>query len=171
MREDFETQLARARAIEEAVARWCMRRGGMVLPVYDYSGLQDNKAPRLQGLPAKRSLVLPDLLVFRSGRRWWLEVKLKTETTATKIRGGRPETGIDLRHWRHYAAVQLETGIPVWVLFVHEREAEVRGASIDELTEHARLSPNFNGGKGGMFFAWDSLHWVCDLDSVLAEAA
>ena len=80
---DFDMQRGRSKGIEEAVARWCMRRGGKVLPVYDYSGLADDKAPKLQALPASLSRVLPDLLVFRGRHRFWVEIKLKTRAIWT----------------------------------------------------------------------------------------
>jgi hypothetical protein len=150
----FQLALQSAREVEKIVARWLQRRGWLVLPVYDYSGLGDGKAPKLQGDGV--SLVTPDLLAARDGSTKWFEVKHKTRADWTRITG-RLETGIDLRLWNHYVRVRASTGCEVWIVFVHEHEDEIRAGEIGALDAIKRESPRFNNGRGGVFWAWDSL--------------
>ena len=164
----FDARLAFARKVEMGLSAWLQARGGFILPVYDYSGLGDGKAPKLQGVD--NSLVTPDLFTARQGQTRWVEVKWKSEATWTHITQ-RFETGIDRRLWTHYERVEAETGIPVWLLFVHEKEGEVRGQSIAELNKNKRVSVRFNFGRGGIFFAWDSLVVLASYSDILAPMA
>lgn len=72
----FQIQRERSKAYEIAVSRWLQaQRRYFVLPSYDYSGLADNKAPRL--VRNTEWLVLPDLLGWNEQIGAWFEVKLK----------------------------------------------------------------------------------------------
>jgi len=149
--ESFERQLQRGRVVEEQVADWLMGQGRMVLPVYEYSGLGDGKAPKLLAIPSSASLVVPDLLVVAKGKTLWIEVKYKSHADFTHITQRR-ETGISQRLWGHYQRVQTVTGLPVWILFVHEKEDELRAGALTELNQNKRA---YNGGKmggAGMYF-------------------
>jgi hypothetical protein len=164
----FHASVAHHREYEIAVSNWLQRRGWLVLPAYDYSGKGESKAPKLLGVT--RQLVVPDLLACRGGKSRWFEVKYKTEASETYSRGNRLETGIDLRLWKHYCQVREESGVEVWIVFVHRKEAEVRGLEIEDLQRHGvRESPRFNYGKGGVFFPWDGLQRLATLTEVLAE--
>ena len=88
-------EFLRGRNGEQLVAELVMRRGGFVIPSYDYSG-SDNKAPRMQGL--RDSHILPDLDVSKRGTRVWIEVKTKAAASYTRITK-RLEHGIHRRHW------------------------------------------------------------------------
>lgn len=163
----FAEKLAWARKWEKAAAEWLRTRGWYTLPTYDYSAGGD-KAPKLMSPTGAEDLVIPDLLTMRREGRRWLEVKYKSHADVHrntealwKIRGAAPEvarersevTGISLRLWGHYKAVQEATGIPVYVAFLHEKEREVRGGTLAEL--EAAVSHFYDGarmGRDGMIF-------------------
>lgn len=130
--DDFESKLARARAIEVAVATWLRARGARILPVYDYSGLGSGKAPKLEAFSASDSLVTPDLLVARRCTLSWCEVKWKARANLFR-QTNEFETGIDLRLWRQYRHVRHETGARVFIVFAHEAEGFVTCDDIDVL--------------------------------------
>lgn len=142
-----------------SVAGWARRRGYYVLPTYDYSGKGDDKAPKLAAPPGTESLVLPDLQCFRPQGPGWLEVKTKTRADDYR-KGGYRVTGISLRLYRHYREVERVTKSEVTVLFLHERENEVRGDTLSRLRAD-NFSHEYDGGKmgrGGMvFFRYDGI--------------
>lgn len=157
-------QTIRSRKAERAISCWLQQRGWRVLAAYDYSGLSDDKPPRLEGTP--KSLVVPDLLTARKKLCFWIEVKCKTEASYTYITG-RMETGLNFRLWDHYQQVMNETGIPVWIFFVHDEEDEIRGHRIDYLQaascDHGTsripiFRESHSNAMGYMvFFCWDCL--------------
>lgn len=176
--ERFRVSVEFYRRYEKAVAAWLMRRGWFIFPVYDFSGLGENKAPKLQAASPTQSLVTPDLFVSRGGTSKWVEVKWKTHAEPGIIRSmarkcqpnDALETGVSLRLWRHYEQVQSVSGCEVWITFVHEREREMRGAKLDELRKSLRIYDGQKMGRHGMaFFAWDDLVRLAPLDAVLAE--
>lgn len=113
----FNEQLAYGREAEFAVHRWLMQeRGWYIMPVYDM-GIED-KSPRFFG--AHNHLVLPDIFASRDGEVRWVEIKHKTYFSWYRI-GGYWVTGIGQRHYEHYQQVQVTTGIPVWLMFLHDR--------------------------------------------------
>jgi hypothetical protein len=166
MRSDFEHKLALGRQAEKAVAAWLMGRGMRILPVYDYSGLDEGKAPKLTAAEEADSLVLPDLLSAKAGRSIWVEVKFKEHADFT-YKTGRLETGISKRLWEHYQRVQAETGFPVWLVFAHLREDELRGAPISKLREKSRIYEGTKMGKNGMvFFDYRALRILAKLSEI-----
>ena len=139
---------------ELRIARMLQARGWWVVPSYDYSGEDGNKAPRLQG--ATQAFVLPDLDVARDGIRRWAEVKSKSSATLTR-KLGRYEHGIPLRHFRSYQEVQRITGAETW-LFIYELDSHaVLWARVDDLAKHCRIYEGDKMGGGPMvFFPRDS---------------
>ena len=89
-----------------------MARGWFVVPSYDYTGAEEEKAPRLQGLAEE--FVIPDLDVCRNGVRKWIEVKTKGKPSPTRMTQ-RQEHGIAKRHWNSYWRVQEISGTEVWL--------------------------------------------------------
>jgi hypothetical protein len=170
--DEFRRKLALGNRFEVMVAAWLKSRRFYLLPVYDYSGLGANKAPKLEAQTPYGSLVLPDLLVARDGGVKFVEVKYKDRADWTRITQ-RFETGINLRLWLHYRKVQVVSGIPVWLMFVHQQEDEIRGGWIDDL---AALKPRkYEGqkmGRSGMvFFPWDGLKRQATLSEISAQFA
>lgn len=68
------------------------------------------------------------------------------------------ETGISRRLWDHYRRVEQTSGIPVYLIFVHEQEAEVRAASLKFLAPLARFYAGDRMGSAGLvFFPYKSI--------------
>ena len=128
--QEFRENVAKGRVIERALARWLMSRGARILPVYDYSGLGENKAPKLEAFSATDSLVTPDLLVARKGRMQWCEVKWKESAFLFRKTNER-ETGINLRLWSQYLRVKQVTGCQVFLVFAHKRRISSRATRSD----------------------------------------
>lgn len=151
----FEEKLAESREYEIALSRWLQQaRNFYVLPTYDYSGLAENKAPRMSG--SKHGLIVPDLLAAKDGRFVWFEVKLKT-SAALYRKTNTWQTGIPLRHYHHYTELQLLTGALIWLVFIHREEQEVRFGELSVLRV-SQVDRRDVMSKGGMvFFAWHEL--------------
>lgn len=141
----------RGRTGERLVAELLQQRGWFVLPSYDYSGDDGNKAPRLQGLEI--AYVVPDLDVCKNGVRRWVEVKTKWKADYTRITR-RDEHGFDLLHYHHYRAVRDKTGCEVWICVYEEstRLALIQNLSVLERPDNGRISRSAFGKGGGMFF-------------------
>lgn len=151
MSSGFAAQLARAREWEVAASEWLRTRGWYTLPTYDYSAGGD-KAPKLMAPTGLPDLVIPDLLTMNTEGRRWLEVKFKTHADLHRT-SGELVTGISRRLLGHYRSVQKVTGTTVYVVFIHEKEEEVRGGTLAELD--AAYSHVYDGdrmGPGGMIF-------------------
>jgi len=134
---------------EVLVAEKLMQLGYFVIPSYDYSGEENNKAPKMKGL--MRNFVLPDLDVSSSGSRKWVEVKTKEEATFTRVTQ-QLEHGISLRHYREYQEVERESGSPVYLAVYEIKTGEVLIGKLSELSKCVRI---YDGGKmnrGGMAF-------------------
>ncbi len=115
---------------ELLVARELLRRGWHVIPSYDYSGEEGNKAPRLEGLRVR--YVIPDLDVCKAGQRVWIGVKTKSAASRGRL-SGELEHGITLRHWQAYRAVERETGSEVWLAIWEQDSGQVLAARIRDL--------------------------------------
>ena len=115
-----------------------------MIPSYDYSGEDGNKAPRMQGLSA--SLVIPDLDIAKGGTRRWAEVKVKA-TALLWRKTGEYQHGIDRRHYEDYLRVEKITGCHVWLFILEEDTQTILAESLDKLGE-PRFGPQ--RGKGGM---------------------
>lgn len=95
---------------EQMVAAWLQERGWYVIPSYDYSGSERDKAPKLRGVTD--GFPVPDLDVARSGTRRWVEVKTKTKATEYR-KTGSLDHGIE--HYDDYVRVAAETGTEAWL--------------------------------------------------------
>jgi len=163
---EFKAAVEKARVYERGLADWLGRKGWHVLPVYDFCGLAEDKAPKLQ--TDGSGLVLPDLLVCRDGRACWLELKQKQRATLHRM-SGVLETGISLRLWGQYRAVKAVSGLQVWLVFAHVEEDEVLAQEIDMLEPRIYDGPRM--GRGGMaFFDVSTLIHVCRLSSCMVPS-
>src|SRR5690606_19184807 len=112
----FEEQLAVGRLAESAIVRWLRSKGYAVITVYEIEH-KNGLGPRFLG--SSRAYVAPDVLVFKGdGKVLWCETKHKTVFSWYRI-GQCWETGIDARHFEDYKRVGEETGLPVWLVFLH----------------------------------------------------
>lgn len=115
----FKQSLASGQVGESLIARWKRRQGSHVLPVYEKAN-NDYKGPRIfmaEGAHVPQ-LIAPDMLVMGQGTFLWIEAKQKSRFT-WYAKHKRFTTGIDLRHYNDYCAVEAETGLPVWLMFLH----------------------------------------------------
>lgn len=130
-------EFLRGRAAELRVSRWLQERGWYVIPSYDYSGADGDKAPRLQGI--KRGHAVPDLDVASGGKRKWVEVKSKDHANPRHdAYWGRcevPEHGVDHGNYLDYLEVKRITGDDVWIAIYEEDTAILLMAEIDTLGE------------------------------------
>lgn len=147
---------------EKALSRYLQKLGWGVLPVYDYSGAED-KAPVMH-CGSSEGLILPDFFIAKAGKTFWAEAKRKDHADYTWITGHH-ETGINRRPYEHYCAVKKLSGIDVYLFFGHEAEDSVRYVEVDK--HIPRWSRNFNHGRGGYFWIWDSLPELCKLSDLL----
>ena len=141
-------EFKRGRAGERVVANALQRRGWFIVPSYDYTGQNGDKAPKMQGL--NLSLVIPDLDAARRGKRFWVEVKTKARPDFTRSTG-QWEHGIAKRHLEHYRRVEIESGAPVWLMIVEEQNALLIGQSLAKLGT-PRIYEGWKMGRGGMAF-------------------
>ena len=116
---NFADSLSSGQLGESLIAQWLRRRGWHVLPAYEKE-IDNGKGPRLfmASDTNKAQLIAPDLLAMRSGKFMWVEAKHKTRFSWYGI-GGYWVTGVDRRHFEDYCAVTDDTGLDVWLLFLH----------------------------------------------------
>lgn len=153
----FEAKLAESRKYEVALSNWLQARDFWILPTYDYSGLADDKAPRL--LKLDRGLIVPDLLAAKDGRFQWFEVKLKS-CAALYRKTNTWQTGIPRRHYLHYRELKLATGALIWIVFIHRQENQVRCGEIGQMRVSQTDERNVMSRGGMTFFAWNELKYL-----------
>jgi len=120
---------------ELVVAGELEARGWFVIPSYDYTGADGDKAPKMRR--CGDAVVVPDLDVCRRGDRKWVEVKTKTEPTLHR-KTQTLEHGIDAHHWEQYGRVQTESGCNVFLCVLERSSGQVLIASIDGLRSKLR---------------------------------
>lgn len=123
-RKSFNDAYAFGLVAEGQIAQWLVHvQHWNLLPVYEIE-IPSGKGPRL--LTPNHKLIAPDILAMKyQGRKFlikWYEAKHKTRFSWYR-KSGTWQTGIDLRHYLHYAQVQKETGKEVYVCFLHECSA------------------------------------------------
>lgn len=134
-RERAEFKLGRTG--ELMVAGWLQERGWYVIPSYDYSGSDRDKAPKLRG--QADGFPVPDLDVARAGTRRWVEVKTKTAADFT-YKTGEYEHGIE--HYDDYVRVAAETGTEAWLAIFETSTRELLGQSFAGLGVPRRSTLN-----------------------------
>lgn len=146
---------------ERLVAEFLQEKGFYVIPSYDYSGEDSNKAPKMQG--KKTAYVIPDLDICRAGLRRWVEVKTKTEATLFG-KTGELQHGIDVRHFESYLSVQNESGNEVYLAIY-----ELTPRPVILIASLATLEANVDHrgtSRGAKMLYWDrKVFHVYDLSS------
>lgn len=138
----------RGRNGEQIIAQLLKEKGWFVIPSYDYSGQEGDKAPKMQGAVA--AFVIPDLDIAKLGERRWAEVKTKKEPTLYK-KTNVLEHGIPLRHFEDYKKVQAETGCEVWLFVYEELSRDVLCLKLNDLGDGRKYTGN-KMSRGGMIF-------------------
>lgn len=145
---------------ELKLQRWLMQRGNLVARVRHGTDL----APLLRGWD--RAYPLPDLQVFMARHRRMVWVDCKAKTTAPLYRNfDFRTTGIDYSDYCEYQEVERETGFPVWVVFCHRDENEVRCADLQPQRGWFRGS---GSGDRMMFVRYDGLPLLCTYHELMA---
>lgn len=111
----FAQQLEIGQLGESAIALWLRGRGWAVLPIYDIE-IQTGKGPRL--FAPGGEWAAPDMLAYKANDVIWIEAKHKTAFSWHRLTN-RWVTGIDLRHYDHYCAIEDSSPWPVWLMFLH----------------------------------------------------
>ncbi|MDP2676061.1 MAG: hypothetical protein Q8O83_00010 [bacterium] len=113
---NFNSNLKYGQVGESRIAEWLKSRGNSILPVYEIEK-QTGKGPRL--FSPDRSIIAPDMFIFKGKDCFWIEAKHKTAFTWHRITN-RWVTGIDLKHYGDYCIIDDYSPFPVWLLFLHE---------------------------------------------------
>jgi hypothetical protein len=129
-----------------------------VIPSYDYSGENGDKAPKLAGI--RERFPVPDLDVARAGDRRWVEVKTKTAASwGWKLR--QWEHGIE--HYDDYVRVAQETGTEAWLAILETDSIATPtlfGAAgavlVQSFANLGQPRMSTNAGKRMAYFARDS---------------
>lgn len=108
----FEDALKFGKEGEHEIAEALIAKGISLMPLYQFEA---EHAPFI--LNGIEKLVSPDLLCFSTKAVFMAEVKTKNRWI--EFRGVR-ETGIDLRLFNQYKAVQDACNVPVWLFFNHK---------------------------------------------------
>lgn len=145
---------------QRLVAELLRRKGYWVVPSYDFSGTDGDKAPKMIG-PGP-SLVLPDLDVARDGMRMWVEVKTKRNGPTLHNNTNTWEHGFSRRHFDHYRQVQVITGNRVFVIFYEANTGRMVGHWLSRLAKLKRDSMSRRMGAM-VFFPLSELMEVGDM--------
>lgn len=136
----FAESLERGREGERRVANILRERGWHIVPSYDFSGSDGDKAPKMYG--PRRSFVIPDLDASRDGLRIWVEVKTKSRAVLWR-KSGELRHGVETRLIEHYRQVERITGCDVWLVICEEDTREVLCASLRCIVANAIRGTNW----------------------------
>lgn len=171
---NFDSQLRYGQAGESAIAKWLRKNGATVLPVYEKI-IDTGKGPQLFTPDAK--LIAPDMLIYQGKEVQWIEAKHKTAFSMHR-RTGQWVTGIDIRHYEDYCAVDSLSPWAVWLLFLHrggqakDSPANSPSGLFGNALKILRKCENHrhgNWGSGGMvYWAIGSLRLLATLEQVEA---
>lgn len=150
---------------EQAFERYLLASGYSVVPAYSLGG---KFAPMLN-YPDGGTAPIPDLLTFMGPNRpAWFEVKVKSGAVMNRQHNVLV-TGIDLRHWQAYQTVRERTGLPVNLIFMHEKENEVRWGEIGTIPV-VDIYHDDKIEEGGMvFFRYEGITLLSQLGDFLFE--
>lgn len=128
-KDNFKQNLEFGQGGEKEVASLLLKKGFTILPLYQFT---DDISPKI--LKHNLSYVSPDLTIFKNGKTLFIEVKRKKTWVKYK---GTWETGCDYSLYRHYRELSIETGIELWMFFVHENDEPI-GIYAINITEDGR---------------------------------
>jgi hypothetical protein len=175
----FERQLATGQIGESIIARWCMSRGAVVVPIYEKE-ISSGKGPRVYS--AERMYVAPDMLILPkdNGSPIWVEAKHKSVFSWHRATD-RWCTGIDLHHYLEYMRLEADKGKPVWLLFLHRSETPddrdmpfcparcpvgLFGAALTYLMLNENHRSHRHGNHGMVYWSHEHLRLLATLDEL-----
>lgn len=155
-RGNFDANYAYGKIAESQIAQWLIRVYGYhLLPAYEIE-IPSGKGPRLLGPYGE--LIAPDLLAIRFNRMkvlvQWYEIKHKERFSWYRKGGGWWQTGIDLRHFEDYIKVQEQTGIEVFLLFLH-RSCDPSRNDLEQGSPTNCPTGLFGGSLRDLMHNWD----------------
>ncbi len=113
---NFHEALAQGKVGESEIARWLIKNGKNILPIYEISDYQF-KGPALYCANGD-SIIAPDMAVFSEKGLVFIEAKHKNAFSWYRNKGIWT-TGIDKHHYNQYILFRNRLGFPVWILFLH----------------------------------------------------
>jgi len=125
---DFAEKRAIGRQGERVVEGWLQARGWWVIPSYDWSGENGDKAPRMYSNSGR--IVLPDLDTCKDGMRRWVEVKAYDHSPWNRKHKCNTH-GIKRRHYFDYGRVHEQTGSEVWLAVIEQAMEAYDGDRVD----------------------------------------
>jgi len=141
----FDDRLVFGAEGEHIVARWLMRLGAVVSPLYQYT--EHGKAPVVLWTADGKTIsrIHPDLACWKDGASYFVEVKRKRQWTRDPDQPERgEETGFDQRLFDHYAEIAARTGAKLYVFFLHEQQPPM-GLFFAEISRLSRDVRRWNG--------------------------
>jgi hypothetical protein len=143
-----------AEKTEREITEYLKQLQFFIVPAANYS---QGGAPMVEGASKYNSIVMPDQIGMRGGRMTAFDVKWKSNAFPWRNASNRLVTGIDENSYAHYRRFERESGMHVVIVFCHEKEGDVRCATLDRLDENrAPNGPADAHGKGGMRNWWYS---------------
>lgn len=175
----FENNYNYGRVAESYIARWMMRKGYSVLPVYEK--LHDGKGgPRIFSL--KRNYIAPDMMVIKKKSIFWIEAKHKNAFSWYRKKQIWT-TGIDRNHFKSYLDIASDFSYPVWILFLHrdgiakdtpkgmQGPTGLFGGEIFYLGRSYDHTSVRHGRNGMIYWNHDVLKKLACLDEVLSDGS
>lgn len=159
------TEFQMGRTGEHIVADFFRAKGWFILPSYDYSGEDGNKAPKLQGFDA--SYVIPDLDAAKDGTRVWVEVKTKSEPVLYR-KTNELRHGIDARHFWQYRICQKITGCSVFLVIVELSTRALLCAPLSKLIDKAEAGSGTRWGEKMVFWPRDAFKEIGFVQEMVA---
>lgn len=139
----------RAMRAEQECTEYLKQLGWLIVPAANYA---NDGAPMVEG---RNPIVMPDQIAMKNGRMASFDSKWKSKAVPRYTMGNRLFTGIDEHSYQHYRRFQSESGMPVVLVFLHDKENEVRCGSLERLDRNPGPSCKADQyGKGGMRNWW-----------------
>jgi len=158
----FDDLVAYSLVMEDAVCAWLRRKGWLVLPTRDLGGPDSGAYVQL---PEGGRLILPDILAFTDTTSVWVEVKRKQGPSwaTAPLDGGKPGwvTGLNSRHLLDYGRVAHRTGIPVMVLWLHDKGCCDRDSSTEPGAGRVygwQVTPMDGENEGARMAEWQGVY-------------
>jgi hypothetical protein len=170
----FYRDLKLGNQYERKVRSVLQEAGYGVVPLYE---TQSASAPKL--LYRTRYIIIPDLLVSTgAGECFFVEVKFKRSVS---MRDGTAQTCLSIVKAKQYAQVSRETGIPVYVAFVHGNLYPLRTDDFSDMRlvplqscfpggahfDHEYTGPKANDPGGNYYVKLDNMEVFAQWDPML----
>jgi len=174
----FKEQLVRGKVGEGKIARWLMRKGWAIIPVYEIEGGK-REGPKV--FTSDGNCVSPDMIAHKDRTVF---VEAKTKTVFSWFRKSQCwVTGIDLKHFDDY--IKIASRFPTWdfwLLFLHESSSPsaadalercpnecpigLFGGSLSYLEKNFSHKSPFHGQSGMVYWRHENLKMLAPLEEL-----